>query len=81
MHTAFVLLTPSADCCAGWPGIPQLTCTCKAAVHARQTAMAELRPELMAALRREWYGDPNRAFPDDSDDSDASDDSDDERIE
>ena len=67
LHTAFVLLTPSADCCAGWPGIPQLTCTCKAAVHARQTAMAELRPELMAALHREWYGDPNRKLCEDSD--------------
>ena len=67
LHTAFVLLTPSADACAGWPGIPQLTCTCRAAVHARQTVMAETRPALMAALHREWYGDPNRKLREDSD--------------
>ena len=37
--------------------------------------MAEMRPALMAALHREWYGDPNRKLREDSDDSD--DDSDD----
>ena len=69
LHAAFVLLTPSADFCAG-PGIPQLTCTCRAAVHAKQTAMAEMRPELMAALHREWYGDPYRKVCDSDEDSD-----------
>ena len=68
LQKAFELLMPSADFCTG-PGIPQLTCTCKAAVRAKQMAIAETRPALQAALHRERYGDPNRKFRDDSENS------------
>ena len=74
LQKAFEMLTPSGDFCAG-PDISQLTRTCKAAVRAKNMAIVELRPALMAALHREWFGDPGRKFPDDSsDEEDSSDD-------
>ena len=53
MQRAFVLLTPEGDQAMGWPGIPQLTCTCKEAASALKSTRNELAPALLAALEDE----------------------------
>ncbi len=78
MQRAFVMLTPEGDQAVGWPGIPQLTCTCKEAASALKSARKELAPAFLAALqdeRNEW--DRNAFYvniADDSDDASGSED-------
>ena len=50
---AFVMFTPVEDQAWGWPGIPQLACTCKTAALGLKAARHELTPAHLAALNRE----------------------------
>ena len=55
LQMAFVMFTPVEDQAFGWPGIPQLACTCKTAVSALKAARRELKPAHLAALNREAW--------------------------
>ena len=78
MQRAFVLLTPEGDQAMGWPGIPQLTCTCKEAASALESARNELAPAHLAALEDERNPCERNTFyaniADDSDDASGSED-------
>ena len=66
LQMAFVMFTPVEESAFGWPGVPQLACTCKAAVSALKAARQELKPAHLAALNREAW----RAMYTDEDSSD-----------
>ena len=53
MQRAFVMLTPEGDTAWGWPGIPQLACTCKEAGSALTAARRELAEPHLRALQKE----------------------------
>ena len=72
MQRAFVLLTPEGDQAWGWEGIPQLTCTCKEAASALNSARKELAPAHIKALEREWRAiDSHNLTDTDEEDADS----------